>query len=141
MTNKYWMQDVKNVRAPNTEGSTAWLVGATILAFGTLAAAAVYSSRTNSANVGFTPTANQKIEPRRQQFVQNCQERTAATLYDGTLGKITARRDADLRSLNYEGGCERWLCERVITEDGQERYKARFVPVGILECQNFPSSL
>lgn len=129
------MRDVKDVRAPREEGSTAWLMGATIFGFLLLGSAAVYSGRKNTTEVGFTPAVSQAVEPRRQRFDQVCGERTAATLYDGTLGKITAGRDADLRSLNYEGGCERWLCEKVTSEEGQEKYRARFVPVGILECE------
>src|SRR3989338_6030136 len=134
MTNKYWMKDVKDVRAPDTEGSAPWLAGAVILAFGALAAASIYSGRTNSTQVGFTPAVSQAVEPRRQQFGQICQEKTAATLYDGTLRKITVGRDVYLRSFDYEGGCERWLCEKVTSKDGKEQYKARFIPVGSLEC-------
>lgn len=129
----YFMKDVKDVRTPREEVSTSWLVGATILAFGVLASAAIYSGRKNTREVGFTPAVGQALEPRRQLFEQVCQERTAATLYDGSLGKITAGRDAYLRSVDYQGGGERWICERVISDDGNQQYKARFVPIGSLE--------
>ena len=128
------MKDVKDVRAPREESSTSWLVGAAALAIGLLGLTAVYSGRKNTSEVGFTPAVSQAVEPRRERFEQVCQERTPATLYDGSLGKIIAGRDAYLRSLNYDDSCERWVCERVITDDGKEQYKARFVPVGSLEC-------
>ncbi len=130
----YFMKDVKDVRAPRPEGSTSWLVGATILAFGVVASAAIYSGRKNARELGFTPAVSQALEPRRERFDQVCQERTPATLYDGSLGRITKGRDEYLRSFQYDGGCERWLCERVITEDDNQQYKARYLPIGSLEC-------
>lgn len=128
------MKDAKDVRAPRNEGSTPWLMGATLVTFAALASAAIYSGRKNTTEVGFTPAVSQALEPRRQRFEQVCQERTPATLYDGSLGKITAGRDVYLRSLNYDGGCEKWVCERASSDGGSQQYKARFIPIGSLEC-------
>ncbi len=113
------------------ESMTPWWVGGTIVAV--LGAGAITTSSL-TAERGFPRDISDQLDSLRTRFEEECRERTDQTLYDGSLGRITAQRDAYLTSQRYGGSCERWLCQRVVNPNGTHEYKAVFRPVTAAEC-------